>query len=340
MFRPTVSFSLVFLWLDCFMCVLFCLFALQSLMSLRIIQQPGIIISQTLFVFCRFNKTARNYNNVEQSLQGSSETEQPKYSPPSQEKKSDNTTYILSICKASPNVISWYRCFRKSCCKNRATRLFNGRIREVPIMKCAKSQYHRATVVAWLTKDRARALAGQAYSKICWCLSSQQSTYEDTSQYMLRIWWGTLSSFSSNRVTCTRIPGAENRWVTASSAVTVSFLYFFNRLLPTTVRLHCQKSCRIVTRFPLGCLQPASENINIFTPAVSNPRRAPLMRHNWWFFVAQMKISLLCVFNTNMPYFDNLKFDVFDVVFLSATLSRQDCLQADLLVSTEVQTNF
>jgi len=43
---------------------------------------------------------------------------------------------------------------------------------------------------------------------------------------------------------------------------------------------------------------------------------------------------------TTSSYFDNLKFDVFDVVFLSATLSRLDCIWADIDVSTEVQSSF
>jgi len=36
----------------------------------------------------------------------------------------------------------------------------------------------------------------------------------------------------------------------------------------------------------------------------------------------------------------SLEFDVFGIVFLSATLSRQDCVQVDLHVSTEAQNQF
>jgi len=43
---------------------------------------------------------------------------------------------------------------------------------------------------------------------------------------------------------------------------------------------------------------------------------------------------------TTCPYFHNLKFDVFDAVFVSATLPRLDCVQADFHVSTEVQNSF
>jgi len=42
---------------------------------------------------------------------------------------------------------------------------------------------------------------------------------------------------------------------------------------------------------------------------------------------------------TACPYFD-LIFDVFDAVLVSATLSRQDCVQADFHMSTEVQNSF
>jgi len=43
---------------------------------------------------------------------------------------------------------------------------------------------------------------------------------------------------------------------------------------------------------------------------------------------------------TTWPYFDNLKFDVFDAVFLSATLSHLDCVRVYFHLSTEMQKWF
>jgi len=43
---------------------------------------------------------------------------------------------------------------------------------------------------------------------------------------------------------------------------------------------------------------------------------------------------------TTCTFCDYLKFDVFDAVLLRATLSRLDCAQADIHVSTEVQNSF
>jgi len=43
---------------------------------------------------------------------------------------------------------------------------------------------------------------------------------------------------------------------------------------------------------------------------------------------------------TTCPYFNDLNFDVFDAMFLSATLSRLSCVQADFHVSTEVQNSL
>ena len=45
--------------------------------------------------------------------------------------------------------------------------------------------------------------------------------------------------------------------------------------------------------------------------------------------------SLCTKLMTTYPYFDHFKFDVFDALFLSATLSRLDCAQVDFYVSTD-----
>jgi len=48
------------------------------------------------------------------------------------------------------------------------------------------------------------------------------------------------------------------------------------------------------------------------------------MRHSRRFCAAKLKVSLFWMYNimTTCLYFDILKFDVFDEVFLSAALSR------------------
>jgi len=43
---------------------------------------------------------------------------------------------------------------------------------------------------------------------------------------------------------------------------------------------------------------------------------------------------------TTCPYFNNLKFDIFDAVVLSATLSRLNYELTDFHVSNEVQNTF
>jgi len=43
---------------------------------------------------------------------------------------------------------------------------------------------------------------------------------------------------------------------------------------------------------------------------------------------------------TTCPYFDILKYDVYDAVVLNATISRLECVQANFHVSTEVQSKL
>jgi len=60
------------------------------------------------------------------------------------------------------------------------------------------------------------------------------------------------------------------------------------------------------------------------------------------FCTAHLKVSLLCTcnINDNLSFFDNFKLDDFDAAFLSATLPRLDCIQANFRVSSEMQNSF